>query len=272
MTTKVWAVGMVKDEADIIDHTLRHLIASGVDGIVIADNMSTDGTRGIIERVRREAPIPIIIQIDDEPAYFQSQKMSRLMHKALDACESPWPFIVPFDADELLVCSTPGNATFGSFLRHASANAFRIPMTNYFPCIEDLANDNPFERIQHRHLPPNTLPKVVFRATYGMTIAQGSHSVLDTEHQPVPLTDSGVLRICHFPYRSAEHFIRKVVNGGRAYRASSLPEHQGAHWRAYYEAYERGGEQALINWFETYFFFRDDRMAELKLDPAPYLR
>ena len=44
----VWAVTMVRNEADIIGTTVRHLLAQDVDGILVADNGCTDDTRAIL--------------------------------------------------------------------------------------------------------------------------------------------------------------------------------------------------------------------------------
>jgi hypothetical protein len=264
---------MVKDEADIISFTLLHLIASGVDGIIIADNASSDSTRYQISTIQKSAGIPIILIDDPERGYYQSQKMTSLVGRAIELSGVERPWLVPFDADELLICNT--GETFSDYLRsfemEDDVRGFEIPMANYFPCHMDKENANPFLRIQHRHKPPNVLPKVIFRASPGMTVQQGNHSALNADGSLLQTKKTTALRIAHFPYRSAEHFIKKSINGGLAYRVANLPEHEGAHWRSYYAAYERGGEPALRDWFERYFYFREDRMGELVLDPVPIL-
>ena len=47
----ICAVGMVKDEIDIIEPVLRHLVAEGVDRILLLDNLSTDGTSETLIRL-----------------------------------------------------------------------------------------------------------------------------------------------------------------------------------------------------------------------------
>ena len=44
MDKNIWAVLMVKNESDIIFNTICHLAEEGIDGVLIADNMSTDNT------------------------------------------------------------------------------------------------------------------------------------------------------------------------------------------------------------------------------------
>ena len=67
----VVAVTMVKNEADVIETTIRH-IAAHVDHVIVADNGSTDGTRELLD----ELPCEVID--DPDPAYYQSRKMSAL--------------------------------------------------------------------------------------------------------------------------------------------------------------------------------------------------
>lgn len=58
-TEKVWAVGMMRDEADVAADVIAHLIDEGVNGIIVADNNSTDGTREILAQVAKDAPIHV---------------------------------------------------------------------------------------------------------------------------------------------------------------------------------------------------------------------
>lgn len=206
MTTPVWAISMVKDEADVIGYTLRHLIANGVDGIVIADNMSSDNTRKILEDVKQSAKIPVVIIDDNDPAYYQSFKLSELMRQAIKLSGSAAPYIIPFDADELLHTVYPLHAKFASYLRYTLQDVIRVPMINYFSCVNDLDSLNPFERISHRHVQENSLSKVVFRANLSMRIMQGSHDVCSSNGGVYAGKISDLFRIAHFPYRSAEHF------------------------------------------------------------------
>lgn len=88
-------VAVVKDEADIIEPTIRHM-ATQVDGIIVADNRSTDGTRQILDRLAGELPVTVVD--DPEVGYYQSRKTTDMLHLAR-AAGAEW--CVPFDADEI---------------------------------------------------------------------------------------------------------------------------------------------------------------------------
>src|ERR1043165_5300170 len=87
---RVVGISMVKDEADIIAATLRHM-KTQVDHLIVADNLSTDGTREILRKFDVE------VVTDPEPAYRQSAKMTRLAQLARER-GADWG--VPFGAGE----------------------------------------------------------------------------------------------------------------------------------------------------------------------------
>lgn len=50
----VWGVTVVRDEADIIGHTVRHLLRQGVDGVIVLDHRSTVGTSAVLAELTAE--------------------------------------------------------------------------------------------------------------------------------------------------------------------------------------------------------------------------
>jgi glycosyltransferase involved in cell wall biosynthesis len=91
---KTFGISMVKDEEDIIGPVVQHMLTQ-VDHVLIADNMSTDRTRSILDSFDNS----YITVVDDlDPAYYQSKKMTALAHQAGGMGAD---FIVPFDADEI---------------------------------------------------------------------------------------------------------------------------------------------------------------------------
>lgn len=257
MGSSVWAVTMVKDEADIIAYTLKHLAAEGVDGIIVADNLSTDGTRDILDSL--QLPCELVVLDDPEVAYYQSDKMTGLAKQAFHR-GAGW--VLPFDADELW-CS-PNAATLGQFFRDVPrrCEGVKAALYNYFPVGVEDSDPNPFKRITKRDAHPAPLPKVAIRSGRNFQIHQGNHGVTGRKNLA-----SG-LQVHHFPWRSYEQFERKVANGYKAYLATDLPEESGGHWRSYGRVLEEGGREALRDLYTTWFANPPD--IDLVDDPAPY--
>lgn len=257
---------MVRDEADVIGSTLTHLANEDVDGIIVADNRSTDGTRDILADAQRTLSCPLVIVDDPEVGYWQSQKMSDLAKQAVDR-GATW--VLPFDADELWYSHID---RLGGLVRNhvdERCNLLNADLYNHFPTAIDELGVSPFETIVWRQRNPGALPKVLFRWEPGSVIHQGNHGVtLPSGERAWP----GQVELRHFPYRSAAQFVRKARNGAEAYRATDLPDHVGAHWRAYGDILDRHGEEALAEVFRSHFWFLSPVDAGLIRDPAPYLR
>lgn len=243
----VWAVSMVKDEQDVVGFTIEHLLAEGVDRILVADNLSSDGTRAVLRGWAARAPVTILE--DRLFAYYQADKMTHLARLAA-ARGAGW--IVPFDADELW-CA-PGSR-LADFLADCSCDVVRAPVFDQLPAIDDdLAEPNPFVRLRHRTAGPE-LHKVAFRSHRLATLTQGNHKVLR------PGTKGDGLEVRHAPLRTFEQYCHKVRNGASVYEATDLEGHLGSHWR------RLGGldDEALrAAWV--------DRLAVTRsiIDPAPF--
>lgn len=249
---------MVRDEADVIEGTLRHM-ADEVDHLLVADNLSTDGTREILHKLAAELPLTVVD--DPDPAYFQSRKMSALADLAA-ASGAVW--IVAFDADEIWYAPH----RISDVLAGLDCPIAHAVLYNHLRTAADVDDSDPFRSMVWRQPTPAPLPKVAFRWEPGSVIHQGNHGVT------LPSGGIGVpaLEIRHFPYRSAAQFVAKAVNGAAAYAATDLPEHQGAHWRAYGEVHKLLGEAGLEEVYRTHFRYESPTDAGLICDPAPYLR
>jgi glycosyltransferase involved in cell wall biosynthesis len=254
-----FGVSMVKDEADVIAGTLAHM-ADEVDHLIVADNGSTDGTREILAEL--EDCLPLTVLDDPDPAYHQSEKMSALASAAADD-GATW--IVPFDADELWVWR---GGRIRDELDGCRANVVLADVFDHRPTAIDPEDPDPFRSIIWREQKPLGLPKVAFRWEPGAVIHQGNHGV----SLPSKIQTYAGLEVRHFPYRSAEQFVRKARNGAAAYRATDLPPHVGAHWRQYGDLLDRYGEDVLQEVFREHFWRLAPTEHGLTPDAAPYCR
>jgi hypothetical protein len=252
----VVAVSMVKDEADIIGATVDHMIRQ-VDHVIVADNMSSDDTREILNRLNVE------VLDDDDPAYRQSEKMTALARYAAKEHGADW--IVPFDADEWWY------SPFGRIadVLEGIAPQWLVASATLYDHVatgHDRAG-RPVESMCWRRAEPGPMPKVACRWREDLVIEQGNHGAWYSGGATVL---GGQLVVRHFPYRSAEQFVRKARNGAAAYNATDLSPEVGAHWRQYGAIAEAHGDEACADIFRQWFWVADPHQDPgLIYDPAP---
>jgi len=252
----VFAVAMVKDEADVIASTVGHMLGQ-VDHVIVADNGSTDGTREIL------AELDVELVDDPDPAYYQAEKMTMLARRAADQGAE---MVVPFDADEVWYC--PHAATIAEYLRGIERQwlTVRADLYDHVATAEDPAIHDPVRRIRWRRINPAPLPKVAVRCRDDLAIHQGNHGASYTGGT----TELPGLVVRHFPYRSAEQFVRKARNGAAAYQATTLPVTVGQHWRQYGALIEAHGDEVGADIFRQWFWSPDPGADEsLMYDPCP---
>lgn len=218
VTGSVWAVAMVKNEADIIGATIDHLLGQGVDAVLVVDNESTDGTRELLES--RADSHRTFVGFDHEPAYFQAPKMR---HLARWAARAGADWVVPFDADEWWYGARD---TLATTLRSLETPIASAVIHNAFPA--SVGTDNGWRL----DVNPARLEKVAYRTFPTAALHHGNHGVT----RPGRVTQA--LRILHFPWRSVEHFRSKVANGSMAIGLTGprLPGGGADHWRDLGEA------------------------------------
>lgn len=253
-------IGIVKDEADIIETTIRH-VATQVDGLIVSDNRSTDGTREILDKLALELPLTVI----DDPVvgYYQSQKTTDMLHLAR-AAGATW--CVPFDADEIPYSP---HGRIGDILTDSiPAECEAAWVSGYDHVTTDIDPDepDPTVRMGWRRTEPNNLPKMFVRCVPGIIVDMGNHRALHPDREVNTFLDRDLFVIRHFPYRSSAQFESKARNGAAAYAAApDLGDQHGTHWRSYGETLAEHGSGALEGHYRKWFH-RADPAIELELD------
>lgn len=209
------AISMMKDEEDVVRWVVEHLLAEGVGEIIVADNLSTDGTREILESFGD----PVHVVDDPEPGYYQAEKMTRLAHR-MGERGAEW--ILPFDADEIWVAD---EGTLADYLTSSRSAILSATGWDHVVTGQDEQSDNPFLRSPWRRAYPQKLPKVAFRYHPNAQLHMGNHDVI----RPGPRTNGLSLR--QVQYRSVDQLKRKLRNGAAAYAAGDIHEMHGTHWR-----------------------------------------
>jgi hypothetical protein len=214
----VWAVSMVKNEADVVGLTVRHLLDQGVDGVLVVDNGSTDGTLECLVAMS-EADSRVHVGHDRLVAYHQSVKMTFLA-QAVRRAGADW--VVPFDADEFW--HGAGSDSLTETLRSAKpARIVVASVFNAFPT-RDLPPGGLGRATLRIEIEPHHQVKVAFQSHRLATVAFGNHAVRRWGRRTTGL------HILHVPWRSYEQFERKVVDGSASLGLAAQQAHIGAHW------------------------------------------
>jgi len=219
----------VRNEADIIEANLRYHLAMGVDGFVITDNESTDGTREILATYE-ESGLAVIYDERAEDFWSQAHAwVTRMARTAGEELEADW--VLHADADEFWAPAAPTiKAALASVPERY--DVVLAPRPEFIP-----QPDGPgafHERMTVRERYSRLRPKVAHRAIAGVSLHQGAHDVDVQGRSERPIVRSqprnvrysgrdtfagqGALvwapcwpaRVMHFPVRSFEQYTRRV--------------------------------------------------------------
>jgi hypothetical protein len=232
----VVGISMVHNEADIIQYTVRHMLAE-CDEVIVADNNSDDGTRELLVDIGDPH-----LHIEDEPsfAYRQHMTMNRLSEQAREDFKATW--VVPFDADEWWY-----NPAWPIKDVLPSLNVLEVQAGAYefHPQATDNARErNPYRRVVwRRDLTPDF--KVAYQPRLGVVLSMGSHL-----YGATPAWDEvarHTLFVRHVPYRSLEQAKAKSRHGMYALAAAGGGT-EGWHWR------HMGGwsDEEFAAWWKTW--------------------
>ncbi len=255
-TLDVAVVLLVKDEEDIILSNLSWLAFNGIRRFVISDNKSTDNTFAIIsefQKVHQECEIVLIS--DPLVSYIQSLKTTGMVRFAL----SIWPdikWVFPVDADEFLV-ATNGFQSLSDL--PSSIEALTIPKVNHFR--SDVGNEveetSPLIEMPIRNLLFCTPPKCAMRASLSLKVSGGNHKVFRVDGSTPKYHGGFSLGFYYreFQVRSFKHFLKKVVNGGKAISlAKSEGRAEGGdHWLLWFDILNNFGKAGLYKHYKQGF-------------------
>ena len=114
-------VSIVRNEADILELTIRHHLRKGFELLLIADNDSDDGTRDVLRMCAARDP-RVHWTRDGTGMFHQAKTVTGLAREAFSR-GARW--IVPFDADEFSAgtCRSSAIRRCASSSRHCSSTA-----------------------------------------------------------------------------------------------------------------------------------------------------
>jgi hypothetical protein len=227
-------ISIVRDEEDVIEAFVRHH-AAYADVMHITLHRSRDGTRAILERLKRE-DLPLVLEEDESEHYAQSEVLTRLLHRAIDDGAE---FVLPLDADEFLSSETV-EGVLGALEKADRGRVMLLPWKTYVPLESDPPERLVQRRIRHRRVHENPgyakplIPSALARHPSAM-IPMGAHELL-LQGKPAPSITPGSLFLGHFPVRSEAQLRRKILQGWEAHeRNPSKQPQENWHWKSLVE-------------------------------------
>jgi glycosyltransferase involved in cell wall biosynthesis len=227
------------NEVDLLEYSIRRMVRQ-VDHVIIGDN-STDGGREVLEGLVAEG-LPITLLEDTKLNWQQREVMTEYAFRAADM-GADW--VCPFDIDEAwLPCEGARISRSLATVPETILVAVAANLTHSATTEDDMTNPDPMSRMKWRS--PERLPlgKVACRVLPGLEIGHGNHSATYKGVRHVP-TVQGVIESRHFPYRTAEQFVKRVQHAWPMLRDSGLPQSHGAHMWGYGDLLDRAGPEGL---------------------------
>jgi hypothetical protein len=255
----VWAVAMVRDEADIVGPVLAR-IRREVDHILVADNRSTDGTLEILRSTEG-----VTVLADPDPEFAMGRKLTALAQIARQRGAS---WIVPFAADEVLLARDGGRVADALAALPDDVLLAQAVVFDHVPTGQDPEGEDPIARMVYRRPDPKVMTRLAFRARPDLRIGHGGHTATFRDVGK-PRVAEGLLVIRHFGVRSPEQFVRKTEIAAEGFAVTDLPPLTSIHRRRWVRDLDAGGTDAIVARFYDEFWVEDPEAAGLVRDPCP---
>ena len=229
---------LVRDEQDILRENIEFHLSRGVDEIILMDNLSSDATADIAAEYVRANVLHYIFQAQDD--YSQGHWVTGMARLACEDLGADW--VINSDADEFW---WPEDGSLKEALSATGPDAVAAlaERTNFVP--RPPGPGAFWQRMDVRYrvsLNALGMPlpgKIAHRTFADIVVEQGNHNVrrdnMQLDAVPAPIS------ILHFPVRSRQQFVNKIILVGAAYaRNEHLDPTIGETWRRLYARHREG--------------------------------
>ena len=238
---RLHGLAMIRNEADIVESFVRHHLGL-LDGLSVIVHLPTDGTPQILDALRNEG-LPLELLMLNELGYNQGQRTTEAARSVFSRHRPDRLLLL--DADEFVRVGSRAELE-QALATIPEGSQGLIPWHTYIPAEEDDSEETePVRRMRHRY-PGVSSTDQYFKLVLGkafaiepsLVICHGNHalaspdSVKDRATRYHPL--DGVL-LAHYPVRSAEHILSKVLVGWLSHIVIGDTVGRDAHWRELYE-------------------------------------
>ena len=214
----LWSFSTVKDEEDIIESFVRYNM-NILDGMVIYDNCSNDNTLKILKSLKREGYNLIIIE--DKNRYFEEEKKkNEILNFTMEKIHPD--FVFPLDADEF-ICAKNGDNPRNIIKKLDPSYLYYYKMEDYVIKQEknNFSSFVPENICELRTFNNAKSIKRYYKCIISKEIYDkdkifleiGGHSAKYINGNVIPSKKLMKLFIAHYPVRSKEQLINKIITG-----------------------------------------------------------
>lgn len=259
---RIAAILGVKDEVELIEGTIAHLRAIGVELIVVWDVNSTDGTQDILERCRSEADFWIYHFSDDDPELSSYHGPADDSIRRVERAGFDW--VIFLDADEYWLPASGSLKDCAAFAGsdEVTVDRFNVPLiageklvlpacfkpgaygklpmvVEPIPDFRNYMRENP-ETSWIRGVPAH---KVAARPACIKEISEAMHYIVPFDDATLRRSRAGDIVIAHVPFSSRERFRRKIENVRKVFATygAVIPDGTAWHWKRWLEVVDRDG-------------------------------
>lgn len=206
---KIVGIACIRNEEDIIELSVRHN-CNLLDEYHIVNNLSCDNTKLILETLKEEG-LPLRIYDCDLPSHPQDTVTNHL-HLKLSKEDPTIDYFVLLDGDEFIE-ATSKESFEQDLLTIQPGTVGAMKWKTYVPHCD--VNNALEDIIYHRkEESANPCIKIIITKEFfqKVTVNIGNHHANGSDTLPKPTTMLKT-RLAHFPIRSKDQFIRKIILG-----------------------------------------------------------
>lgn len=209
------AIGMVKNEMDIIESFVRHTL-SFADELLLIDHQSSDKTAEILRSLQQEG-LPLTVHTSRRVEYAQAEMTTELLYEAIHKHGAD--LVIPLDADEFLVGTKAGKSVREYLEELDSSCVYKLPWRQYSPYQPDVRREEfMLSRPVLGGIYRDTGNKCIIGAKavldHKLQLVQGNHYlyyIKDGQMFDMDMLDCQTLELAHFYWRSSEQFQTKIA-------------------------------------------------------------
>ncbi|MDR1997304.1 MAG: glycosyltransferase family 2 protein [Candidatus Margulisbacteria bacterium] len=219
------SITVLKNEEDIIESFVRYHV-NFMDQMLMLDTHSTDATLDILAKLAAEGLPVRILKKPPAAAFEQAEWTNELLALAVGQYQAD--IVFPLDADEFVFSSGKNNRE--TLIKNIDLTSLNVCVwQTYIPQPNDCAQEHfiPKKITNIRRAALESFHKIICPANlvrkYSLKLTAGNHDAVaaGSGQNQLKYYRSAVLKIAHYPIRSANQLAKKILTGWLANLARS---------------------------------------------------